>query len=179
MNKLSNLIDFLKKNDEKTIKSFYDENKCAFILFSKRYNLNQDEILDVYQDAIIALIENAKKGKIDNLQSSISTYFFSIGKFMIFQKLKKSKKSYTTDDFSTLEYIDDTYDEDEINLQVKMLQKGFEKLGEQCRKVLQLFYYEEKKLDEIQDALGYSNKDVLKSQKSRCLKQLKDLTKEN
>lgn len=179
MNKLSNLIDFLKKNDEKTIKSFYDENKSAFILFSKRYNLNQDEILDVYQDAIIALIENAKKGKIDNLQSSISTYFFSIGKFMIFQKLKKSKKSYTTDDFSTLEYIDDTYDEDEINLQVKMLQKGFEKLGEQCRKVLQLFYYEEKKLDEIQDALGYSNKDVLKSQKSRCLKQLKDLTKEN
>lgn len=36
-----------------------------------------------------------------------------------------------------------------------------------------------KKLDEIQVELGYSNKDVLKSQKSRCLKQLKDLTKEN
>jgi DNA-directed RNA polymerase specialized sigma subunit len=51
------------------------------------------------------------------------------------------------------------------------------KLGEQCQKVLTLFYYEEKKLDEIQSLLGYTNKDVLKSQKSRCLKQLKDLTK--
>ena len=30
-------------------------------------------------------------------------------------------------------------------------------------------------LDEIQELLGYTNKDVLKSQKSRCLKQLKDL----
>jgi DNA-directed RNA polymerase specialized sigma subunit len=42
---------------------------------------------------------------------------------------------------------------------------------------LQLFYYEEKKLDEIQEQLGYTSKDVLKSQKSRCLKQLKELIK--
>ena len=55
--------------------------------------------------------------------------------------------------------------------------KSFEKLGQQCRKVLQLFYYDEKKLDEIQTLLGYTNKDVLKSQKSRCLKQLKELTR--
>ena len=58
-----------------------------------------------------------------------------------------------------------------------MLQKGLNKLGDQCKKVLELFYYEEKKLDEIQSILGYTNKDVLKSQKSRCLKQLKELIK--
>ena len=179
MDKPNNLIDLLKKNDEKAIRDFYNENKNGFILFAKRYNLDQDDVIDVYQDAIIALIENAKKGKIDNLQSSITTYFFSIGKFMIFQKLKKQKKVFATDDFSNLENIDEVYNEDENNLQVALLQKGLDKLGEQCRKVLQLFYYEEKKLDEIQVELGYSNKDVLKSQKSRCLKQLKDLTKEN
>ncbi len=179
MHKQINLIDLLKKNDEKAIKDFYNENKNGFILFAKRYNLDQDDVVDVYQDAIITLIENAKKGKIDNLQSSITTYFFSIGKFMIFQKLKKEKRTFSTDDFSNLEYIEEDYNEDENNLQVALLQKGLDKLGEQCRKVLQLFYYEEKKLDEIQVELGYSNKDVLKSQKSRCLKQLKDLTKEN
>ena len=36
-------------------------------------------------------------------------------------------------------------------------------------------YFEEKKLDEIQTILNYSNKDVLKAQKSRCLKHLKEL----
>ena len=92
MNKPNDLIDLLKKDDEKTIRNFYNENKNGFILFAKRYNLDQDDVIDVYQDAIIALIENAKKGKIDNLQSSITTYFFSIGKFMIFQKLKRDKK---------------------------------------------------------------------------------------
>jgi DNA-directed RNA polymerase specialized sigma subunit len=95
---------------------------------------------------------------------------------MIFQKLKKQKKVFSTDDFSNLEYLDEDYNEDENNLQVALLQKGLDKLGEQCRKVLKLFYYEEKKLDEIQFELNYTNKDVLKSQKSRCLKQLKDLT---
>lgn len=66
-------------------------------------------------------------------------------------------------------------DEDEGKEQVQQLGIVFKKLGEQCQKVLRLFYYEEKKLDEIQQLLSYSSKDVLKAQKSRCLKQLKEL----
>jgi RNA polymerase sigma factor (sigma-70 family) len=177
MNESSIVIDLLKRNDEKSIRTVYNDNKSGFILFAKRYNLSQDDLIDVYQDAIIALIENAKKGKIDDLKSSITTYLFGIGKFMIFQKLKKEGKTVAIDDFEKIEMIYDDYSEEETNLQIEMLQNGFKKLGEQCRKVLQLFYYEEKKLDEIQSLLGYTNKDVLKSQKSRCLKQLKELSK--
>lgn len=177
MNETSIVIDLLKRNDEKSIRTVYNDNKNGFILFAKRYNLSHDDLIDIYQDAIIALIENAKKGKIDDLKSSITTYLFGIGKFMIFQKLKKEGKTVGTDDFEKVEMVYDDYSEEETNLQIEMLQNGFKKLGEQCRKVLQLFYYEEKKLDEIQNLLGYTNKDVLKSQKSRCLKQLKELSK--
>jgi RNA polymerase sigma factor (sigma-70 family) len=177
MNESSIVIDLLKRNDEKSIRTVYNDNKSGFILFAKRYNLSHDDLIDVYQDAIIALIENAKKGKIDDLKSSITTYLFGIGKFMIFQKLKKEGKTIAIDDFEKIEMIYDDYSEEETNLQIEMLQNGFKKLGEQCRKVLHLFYYEEKKLDEIQSLLGYTNKDVLKSQKSRCLKQLKELSK--
>ena len=177
MYKAIQLIDLLKMNDEKAIRNFYNENKNGFILFAKRYNLNNDDLIDIYQDAIIALIENAKKGKIDDLKSSVTTYLYGIGKFMIFQKLKKESKTVSIDDFEKIEMVYDDYSEDEINLQVKMLQKGLNKLGDQCKKVLELFYYEEKKLDEIQSILSYTNKDVLKSQKSRCLKQLKELIK--
>jgi RNA polymerase sigma factor (sigma-70 family) len=177
MNESSIVIDLLKRNDEKSIRTVYNDNKNGFILFAKRYNLSYDDLIDVYQDAIIALIENAKKGKIDDLKSSITTYLFGIGKFMIFQKLKKEGKTIAIDDFEKIEMIYDDYSEEETNLQIEMLQNGFKKLGEQCRKVLHLFYYEEKKLDEIQSLLGYTNKDVLKSQKSRCLKQLKELSK--
>lgn len=177
MNESGILIDALKKSDEKAIHTFYNDHKNGFILFAKRYNLSHDDLIDIYQDAIIALIENAKKGKIDDLKSTVTTYLFGIGKLMIFQKLKKEGKTIPLEDAEKIELPEDAYSEEETNLQIKMLQVGFKKLGEQCQKVLRLFYYEEKKLDEIQTLLSYTNKDVLKSQKSRCLKQLKELSK--
>lgn len=171
-----NLIEQLKSGDEKTIRKIYDDHKNGFLLFAGRYALDREELIDIYQDAMIALIENAKKGKIDNLKSSLTTYLFGIGKFMIFKRLKKNQKTHLIDEMERFELEYEDYYEDERNLQVISLRDALAKLGEQCRKVLTLFYYEEKKLDEIQTLLGYTNKDVLKSQKSRCLKQLKDLT---
>lgn len=172
------LLEQLKKGDEKTIHSIYVDNKNGFLLFANRYNLSSDDLLDIYQDSIVALCENAKKGTIDHLESSITTYLFSIGKYMIYKKLKTKQNSISIDYENQLpQLVEEEQEQDEK--EIKVLRDNFKKLGEQCKKVLQLFYYEEKKLDEIQEALGYSNKDVLKSQKSRCLKQLKDLTKED
>lgn len=172
-----NMIEQLKSGDEKTIRSIYEDHKNGFLLFASRYGLDKEELIDIYQDAVIALIENAKKGKIDDLKSSLTTYLFGIGKFMVFQRLKKKNKTIPSDELERFELEYDDYSEDEMNIQLLSLREGLKKLGEQCLKVLTLFYYEEKKLDEIQALLGYTNKDVLKSQKSRCLKQLKDLTK--
>ncbi len=177
MDNTPSFIEKLKANDEKSIRDLYNDNKNGFLLFANRYSLNRDELVDVYQDAIIALIENAKKGKIDNLKSSVPTYLFSIGKYMVFQKLKRNKKSIPNEDLEYLEFEWEDHNEAEKDEQILSLRKNFRKLGEQCQKVLTLFYYEEQNLDEIQDLLGYANKDVLKSQKSRCLKQLKELTK--
>jgi RNA polymerase sigma factor (sigma-70 family) len=132
----------------------------------------------VYQDSIIALCENAKKGTIDNLESSLSTYLFSIGKYMIYRILKaKNKRISIAYDNQLPQVLEDEYKEVYDESETALLQENFKKLGEQCQKVLRLFYYEEKKLDEIQIELNYTNKDVLKSQKSRCLKQLKELIK--
>lgn len=172
------IIEQLKKGDEKTIHSIYVENKNGFLLFAARYNLPTDDVLDIYQDSIIALCENAKKGTIDTLENTISTYLFSIGKYMIYKKLKSKNKNISIDfDTKLPQAIEDDEEEPDNATEVALLQNNFKKLGEQCQKVLRLFYYEEKKLDEIQIALNYTNKDVLKSQKSRCLKQLKDLIK--
>jgi RNA polymerase sigma factor (sigma-70 family) len=179
MSKVSSLIQQLKENDSKTIKKIYVDNRTKFIAFASKYNLGDEVILDVYQDAIIALCENARKGKLDNLQSSVDTYLFSIGKFMIYQLLKKNKKMHVVDDLNLVDYAFESYDDEKEDAEIKLLQTAFENLGEKCKKLIQLFYYEEKKLDEILTILNYNNKDVLKSQKSRCMKQLKDLIKNN
>ncbi len=175
MSETSDIIAQLKSGDEETLKEVYLTNKKPFFLFASRYQLNNDDLLDTYQDAIIALYENAKKGKIDDLKSNVATYLFAIGKFMIFKRFKNKKDIIALDEVDISQIDWEEIEENNEETQLNLLKNAIIKLGEQCQNVLRLFYFEEKKLDEIQSILSYSNKDVLKAQKSRCLKQLKEL----
>lgn len=177
MNKDDQIVSLLKKGDEKTIQRFYKEHKSEFFRFASRYEMTKDEISDVYQDAVIALCENARKGKLDALNSSLKTYFFAIGKYMIFGKMKKEKSTVLYEELKDvhIEWETDSALENEDN--VKILRENLKKMGGQCLHILTLFYYEEKKLDEITEIMKYENKDVAKSQKARCLKKLKELIK--
>ncbi len=179
MNNTAEIVNRIKQGDERAIQKIYTEFKPEFMLFAKRYELDESCLLDVYQDAIIALCENAKKGTIDTIKSSLKTYFFAIGKYMIFAKLKEQKKNVPYEDIKNLDFEWNEYSEEKNNLYVRQLQQGFSQMGEQCRRILELFYYEEKNLDQITKLMKYDNKDVAKSQKSRCIKTLKEIIKKN
>lgn len=169
----NNIVERIKQNDTAIIKKIYVENKLAFFKLANRYAIPNEVALDIYQDSIVALVENARKNSIDNLKSSVSTYFIGIGKFMIFNYLK-TKKSVNLSELEEIETIEDfTTNNDLLNERELLLKNAYEKLGEQCQKILNLFYFENKKLEEIQVILKYENKDVLKSQKSRCISHLK------
>ncbi len=170
-------IALLKTGDRETIKTIYLENQQAFRLFAKRFTDDIDEIKNIYQDSIIALVENAAKGKLDDLQSNISTYLFAIGKYLIFKSNKISDRKVNLD-AEMVEYVHwESYEEESKDEEIRELQRQFEKLGPKCRELLRMFYYEAKSLDEIFLQLGYVSKDVLKSTKSRCLKSLKEAMK--
>jgi len=177
MEKESVLLDRLKSGSNRDIIRIYDDHKGAFVRFATKYPIASEDVLDIYQDAIIVLWEHARQGKLDGLKSSIKTYLFGVGKYMMLNRLKKTSMQQPMVDEIT-EIPDNLYDETLRRERVELLRKGFRQLGNQCQKILRMFYYDGKKLDEIQTELGYANKDVLKSQKSRCLKQLKELTKE-
>ncbi len=170
-------IDLLKRRDERTIDQIYQEFRHGFILFAKRYELDSDTVLDVYQDAIIALCENAEKGNMDNLQSSLKTYLFSIGKYMIYARLRKNQKKVAFENIDNFHFEWEEYEEEKESIEITQLRNSFLKLGAKCQEILRLFYYQEHNLDEITNIMKYDNKDVAKSQKSRCIRQLKELIK--
>ena len=178
MDNEQNLIERLKARDNAALEFFYKENWSAFLWFSRQYDLQEAEPKDIYQDAVIAVYENAQKGKLDTLEAKLSTYLFSVGKFMIFRRLKKKNKWYAEESvYELADLADWDFDDDNDDAEIMNLRQAFLKLGNQCKEVLKLFYYEEKNLDEILQLLDYSSKDVLKSQKSRCLKKLKEILK--
>lgn len=173
-----NTLELLKKGDNATLQRIYEDNRNVFINFSKRYNISKNDAVDIYQDAIIALHENAVNGKINSLNSSVSTYLFAIGKNKIFQLLRKNKTVDLNQNItieSTNEILDVNFYEDKPTKRQNLIIENLKRLGKRCVEVLKLFYYQGFNLDEITKILNYSSKEVLKSQKSRCIKQLKKI----
>jgi len=171
-------IELLKQGDKKTLEKIYMENREGFINFSKKYNIEEYDAVDIYQDSILVLRENAINGKIDDLQSNLSTYLFAIGKYKIFHNFRVQSKFDFESDFDLVEEnldFDVNLYESNLTKEQRFLKKYYNELGDRCKSVLDLFYYQGYNLDEIKDILNYSNKKVLKSQKSRCIKQLKNL----
>ncbi|MCF6279800.1 MAG: sigma-70 family RNA polymerase sigma factor [Flavobacteriaceae bacterium] len=170
-----NLVELIKQGNVKALEKVYVTNKDSFMFFARKYNISNDDIIDVYQDAILALRDNAIRGKIDG-RGELRTYLFGIGKYMIYDILKKRKRLHLVDD--NMFFDKETYSKplfkEELNTQDKKVKKAFENLGDKCKEVLTLFYYRGFTLDEIVEHSNYNSKDVVKSQKSRCLKQLRE-----
>lgn len=172
------LILQLKNADKKALKMIYIENRTAFINFARKFSVSENDIIDAYQDAIIALSEKALQGELDNLKCSIKTFLFGIGKYLLFEKARKNKKRVLDfplekEDYNYKNIAEGFLEETPNQLEI-LLQKGFVSLGKKCKEVLRLFYYRGFTIEEISEKLGYKDKNVVKSHKSRCIKQLKE-----
>lgn len=179
MNNEPPLQDFIN-GDDTVLKNIYIDNRLPFINFARKYQLDQDEILDIYQDTIIAMHENFTTGKVQKMQSSIKTYLFSIGKYKIYAHLRENNKMRVLDDQHIKEEeetqdFDFAVNNDPLTEKQTIIKAALEKMGGQCCNILKLFYYRSLTIDEIRISEGYENNNTVKSQKSRCLKKLKEM----
>jgi RNA polymerase sigma factor (sigma-70 family) len=176
MDKKNRLIEQIRAGDQKAITRIYTMYKADFLLYSSRFSIDEDDAVDIYQDSIITLYENIRSGKLASLSSSLKTYLFAIGKYKIFNSLKVKLH---TADFAEYESLLEEDNEDERLLlkeeNIAKLQVAYQQLGTKCQDVVKLFYYENLSIEEIKERLGYSSKDVVKSQKSRCLRQIREI----
>ena len=175
----TSLIDILIHSKQKEITELYYQHREAFIYFGKKYGMEIDTMADIYQEAFVVLRKHAIQGKLSKIDSSLKTYLFGIGKRMIFNYHKKNKNTIPLE--SKLHILDQKVEEISFDLAVEpsveqqLLRKFFDTLGKKCQEVLILFYYRGLSVEEIAEKSGYDNTNVVSSQKSRCLKQLKEM----
>ena len=172
-------LDDLLKAPNKAFEILYSNYKNDFLIFAKTFSLKEDVIIDIYQDTFLSFYENLLNGKITEFTSSIKTYIFSIGKFKIYEYLRANSKLKVIDapinEGITLEDLN--LENDILSDREKLVKANFKKLGKQCQLILELFYFKGKTLKDIKTIENYDNTDVVKSQKSRCLRKLKQLVK--
>ncbi len=170
-------VQAFRGGDSRALDKFYLNHRREFIQWAdKAFRLDMEEAMDIYQDAILILYENIKKGKISQLNASLKTYFFGIGKNLILKKIARKKAENNC--------WPETYRRAESELLLELncqeeneeaLVAGLAELSKRNQSILKLYYYHQLPLKDIAQQLGYDSVDVVKNQKVRCMKYLKKL----
>ena len=163
------------------IKYLYREN----FQFLSRYILtnsgNEQDAEDIFQEVIIAFISLAKAGKFRG-ESSIRTFLYSLNKNIWLNELKRRGRASAREEKYEKNMKREMHTADtamEIRQTKQELLNTLETLGENCKKILLLFYYENKSMKEILGELPYENEQVVRNKKSKCLKKLEELVRTN
>lgn len=167
----------IKRGEESGLIQLYKQHRQEFIGWAwQHFKMEGDDAADVFQDTIIILRRNIISGKLVELTSSLKTYLFAIGKNTALSKMKSNRKWYTNPEVlqnqqDGQDLVVNKLELSERQLWIKNLMAS---LGEPCLSILRLFYYQSFSMEAIARELGYKNENVVKSQKLRCIKALKD-----
>jgi RNA polymerase sigma factor (sigma-70 family) len=156
----------------------YSGSTSSFII---HYGGSEQDAEDVFQETVLSFIDIVQKGKY-RMEASIKTFLVSVAKNIWLNEVKKRERSGHREE----QYeIGRDQKEDDIGQLIgdqerkQQLRELVYQLGEPCRKILMLFYYESLSMKEIVDHLPYENEQVVRNKKYKCLQQLTGLIKEN
>lgn len=169
------LIESLKRGDKQYFNAFYKAGRKEFLSWAKRqYKISKEDAIDIYQNASILLYEKIVDNQVDHLKSSLKTYFYGIAKNLISRYFREGQKEIDHQDNLQEHWMYQNQNEDENSQEVrKLIQDQLSKLGEPCQSILKLFYFENLSMNLIAQRLDYKSAGVAKTQKSRCMQQLK------
>jgi len=173
-------ISSIKSDNQRVITKTYDRYKPEFLAFARNnYGMERYEAEDAYQDALFAVYQNIRDGKLTNLTVTFKTYLFSIGKNKIVDNFRKTQNEIELERFPDVFSDDDQmfnsiyYEAESIDEKKQMLvYRSVTQMGDPCKTILYSFYYEEKSMNDIAKSFNYSSSDVAKQQKARCMKKI-------
>ena len=173
----SEIIQKIRSGGQTELGMIYEEYRKEFLQWvTKEYECSSDDSKDIYQLAILIFYDNIKQGKLEHLVSSVKTYLFGIGKNIAKDNRRKEKKFTPINQEKWLkEYLIDEPDQVMDENTFNFAKRALEKLGQPCQRLIELFYYENKSMQEITEAMQYKNPETAKNQKCKCMARLRKL----
>lgn len=167
----SEVVKKISEGDETAMDFLYKKHYRMMINLIIKNNGTESEGQDVFQDALIVFWQKVRKNEL-TLTSKISTYLYSICRNLWLKELDQKKKI----SFEQKDGVDNlTIEEDERN---KIIHQCISDLGETCKKVLTLYYFDGLSMKDIAKELSFSNADTAKTKKYKCKQALDKLVKE-
>jgi RNA polymerase sigma factor (sigma-70 family) len=174
------VLDLIRRGDEEGLVLLYRANRRMVNAFIQRNSGSVQDAEDMLQEAVVILWERVRRGEYE-YRSKLSTFVFATVKNLWLRRLAQSRREIPTEiDPERAESLDPSPLEEAIESeQARCVRDALERLGEPCKSLLLLFYWEELPMDEIAVRLGLANADTAKSKKYQCKKALEKLLKGN
>jgi len=176
-----------KKKEDKILKYLYQKCFPMALFYVKKYSGTYLDAKDVFHETIVAFYESVKQNRFRG-DSSIDTYLYSIIKNKWITQVRRRRKAGELNvEVPTESDYDNTIDRQIMNLDFSnkddhlrdLVRECMEKLGDRCRELLTLQYYEGCSMDEITAIMGFKNSDSAKTQKYKCLQKMISIVNRN
>lgn len=175
MKEREDIIARIRAGDEEEIVALYQRYQKEFLHWAAyRFSVDRDEALDIFQDTLICFYEDIKQEKLTYITHTVKIYLFAVAKNKIYAKLRYNQK-FSNSEMSTNHFYDPESADEGVILteRKKVIMQVIEQMGEPCYAILKLFYFDAFSMEAIAQKLQYKNADVVKSQKVRCINDLR------
>lgn len=142
---------------------------------------SRDDAQDVFQDALIAFTEHVKLGRFQR-RSSIATFVMGIVRNSWHNRLRRSgySEGYVKEMKHAMaeahepapDVPDAMWLEQELEQAVHHV---VDKLGDKCREILQMRFWDGFKMEKIAELMQYKNAQIAKNKHFRCLEELRGM----
>jgi RNA polymerase sigma factor (sigma-70 family) len=173
------LLQMIKRghNINEVIKYLYRSHFIKANIYIKQNTGNQEDAEDIFQDVVVSFIQLVQKEKFRG-DSSIGTFIYVLICNTWLNELKKRKRSKRREEKyeNEKEKSEAGATEFIINREIKnQIVELIESLGENCKKILMAFYYDNLSIQEILLNLHYENEQVVRNKKYKCLQKLQEI----
>jgi RNA polymerase sigma factor (sigma-70 family) len=162
------LLNGLVNREEIVLREFYGVFFQSIRRFVLTNSGSEEDAKDLFQEALMVIFQKARD-KNFKLTCSMGTYLYSVSRFLWLKELGKRKqvrgKPVDLEDF--IDTGADIYEISEYNERLHVYRTYFERLSEDCKRVLTLFM-EGHTIAEITSIMGYSSEQHTRNRRYRC-----------
>lgn len=173
------LVERLRSGErvDEMIRILYREHYESLSWYILNNSGTRQDAEDIFQEVIVTFINLVDKNRFRG-ESSIRTFLFSLNRHIWLNEIKRRGRASARE-----EKFEKKRDQEVMDVSHHIMDREgreevlrlVEQLGESCRKILLLFYYENQSMKEILELMHYENEQVVRNKKYKCLKQLEKM----
>lgn len=169
------------KNVDQAVRNLYRNHFESLGWYVMNNSGSRQDAEDIFQEVVVTFIDLVQKNKFRG-ESSVKTFLFSLNRYAWLNELKRRGRALAREE--KFERMQDRTTEDVSSVMADRESSAgilqlVEQLGETCKKILLLFYYEDYSMKQILEHMHYENEQVVRNKKYKCIKQLEQMIEQN